>query len=494
MATKSKKLEVADVGVFQLADLLVDEDNFRLEPSSDQPAAIKAMLRRQGRKLVSLGAEILDSGGLSAGEFIWLAPDLRPDHAGKYVVCEGNRRVTALKIMNHPSLADGTSWSNQFKELAERFSASPITEVRAVLYPSISAARGDVYRRHTNAQDGAGLEAWDPFAQDRANQAEGLRRTLSMVVLEHLSHSTAEAFAEQLGIRERTTNADRLLGTFSKSYAASFGIKLRGVEPYLELGPDPELSEAVLLAILKASDVAVDQIKTEKMRDDKLDEITTSVVATVEEQRRQGDQRRTDEEEAAGGAKGGGSSKGGSASKEGGGDPAEGGQGGAGSKRGRGGTKNPLDRKTLARTDANHTLKVKSSRLAGLYVECRRVNVEDMTNSAAMLMRVFLELSCEAYLTHHSVKPPENKPHWSARNISLEKKATRVLTFIDPRRDNPELGDAWSGLSEAGQFSHSVSEMHRAMHDLNTYLDPRTVKASWDRWFPVLAAIHESID
>lgn len=180
-ATRRAAVTVSDVKVFKVVDLLVDEDNFRLEPSPDQPAAIKSMLRRQGKKLVALAEDVLN--GLSQGEFVWVAPDPRPEFANKFVVCEGNRRVTALKILNEPALADGTEYSKRFRELGAEFRKARITQVRGVLYPSVDAARPDVYRRHTNDQDGKGLEAWDPFAQDRANKAQGKRRNLSMVVL-----------------------------------------------------------------------------------------------------------------------------------------------------------------------------------------------------------------------------------------------------------------------------------------------------------------------
>lgn len=492
-----RSVSVSNVGVFEVADLLVDVENFRLEPNPDQPSAIKAMLRRQRRKLVTLAEEILDSGGLSAGEFVWLAPDPRPEMAGKYIVCEGNRRVTALKLMNHPSLAEGTSWAKQFRELAERFEKNPITQVRAVLYDSVEAARPDVSRRHTNAQDGAGLEEWGPFAQDRSNKAENKRRTLSMVVLEHLAHGSAEAFAEQLGIEERTTNADRLLSTFSKTYSARFGMKLRGTLPHVDLGPDPELSEGLLLAILKASDVSVDSIKTEEMRSVKLAEIVEAVESSIRETRAS----HGDDDEVNGSAGGGSASDAGSPGGSGGEAGAAAGSGGTGGSSSTGGggkrprpTKDPLDRKTLARTGSSYDLRVKSSRLAALFNECRRINVDEMPNAAAMLLRVFVELSCEAYLVHHNVRPPDGKATWGARHITIEKKAKRILSLLDPKRDNPDLVDAWNGVADGGGFSHSVDEMHRAMHDLTTYLDPREIKVSWERWHPMLVEIHTSID
>lgn len=74
-------MNVDDVQVLNVVDLLVDEDNFRMEPNPDQPAALKAMVRRQGKKLIAL-AESLVHQRPSRGEFIWVAPDPRPENKG----------------------------------------------------------------------------------------------------------------------------------------------------------------------------------------------------------------------------------------------------------------------------------------------------------------------------------------------------------------------------------------------------------------------------
>ena len=65
------------------------------------------MVRRQGEKLLELAQDILDVG-LSPGEPLWVAPD--PRAQGKFVVLEGNRRITALKVMDNPALASGTDF------------------------------------------------------------------------------------------------------------------------------------------------------------------------------------------------------------------------------------------------------------------------------------------------------------------------------------------------------------------------------------------------
>lgn len=469
--------ELSDVVALNLVDLLVDEDNFRLEPNPDQPTALKAMLKRQGPKLVTLSESLLE--GMSRGEFIWAAPDPRPDHLGKFVVCEGNRRVTALKLMNEPALADGTTWAKRFKELGQRFSEAPISKVRAVLYPSVDVARPDVYRRHTNAQNGVGLEDWGPFAQDRANKSEGLRRTHSMVVLEHLTTSSIEGLAESLGLSERTTNADRLLSTFSKQYGAQTGIKIRVSRPYgIELGDEPEFNEELLWAILRASDVSVDAIKSEGQRTGLLGRIIEETIRSSSggpqddepegqppedsERRRPPPTDRDPPEE----------------------QPREPGP----SPRPR---REPLTRKTLAPTDRSLTLRVIGPRLTGLYLECRTIDVSSRPNAAACLLRVFLELSCEAFLEHHKIRA-NNKSGWSAIGTSLDAKVRKVLAQLDHDEKLPELKDAWDGVSEDHSFRHSVRTLHRAMHDRHHVLDPTEIKMAWDRWHPLLAKIYAS--
>jgi hypothetical protein len=502
-------MDVDDVRVLNIVDLLVDEDNFRMEPNLDQPAALKAMVRRQGKKLIAL-AESLVRQRPSRGEFIWVAPDPRPENTGKYIVCEGNRRVTAIKVLNEPALADGTSWAGAFRELSKEFRDNPIRQLRAILYSSIDEARPDVYRRHTNEQDGAGLEDWDPFAQDRANKFQGKRRTLSMVVLEHLSPTSAEVFAEQLGLRDRTTNADRLLSTFSKKHAVKFGIRLTGAAPYrLELGPNPDASTEILRRILRESAVSVDLIKSEKARDDLL--ISLLARFEVEQAERADDDATTAEqngppgtgergsdgtEQVSGvGSESTDSSRSGESSRAGEDDPDHGepADDKADGKGGRHPRRDPLTRNTLAPTDRASTLHVSGTRLTGLYRECREILVDERPNASAMLLRVFLELSCEAFLIHQGTRVPTGRAHWSDFGISLDTKIRKVLNVLDGEGRDRDLTEARNGLSEDTGQSHSIRSLHRAMHDLNQVLDPRQIKLNWQRWHPLFTRIHDAI-
>ncbi|EQD36950.1 Uknown, partial [mine drainage metagenome] len=86
-------------------DLLsVDLGNFRLGEYEDVRAVYQAMLDEQKEKLVNLATDILDNG-LSPAERLIVVPD--EDEPGHFIVCEGNRRLTAIRLMDDPRLAVG---------------------------------------------------------------------------------------------------------------------------------------------------------------------------------------------------------------------------------------------------------------------------------------------------------------------------------------------------------------------------------------------------
>lgn len=138
-----------EIRYFELSELKVDQNNFRLGSFKSQRDAIRAMLTRHKSKLLPLAKDILEVG-LSPGEPIWVAPD--PEIPGKYIVMEGNRRITALKVMNSPALADGTTASDAFRKLGKEFLTKPRREIRATVFESIEAAKPWVERRHLNCR------------------------------------------------------------------------------------------------------------------------------------------------------------------------------------------------------------------------------------------------------------------------------------------------------------------------------------------------------
>ena len=68
---------------FKLSELRLDEKNYRTGPVGGQREAIHAIIADQGAKLVNLAKDILEMGGISPGEPLWV---YREASSGTYVV------------------------------------------------------------------------------------------------------------------------------------------------------------------------------------------------------------------------------------------------------------------------------------------------------------------------------------------------------------------------------------------------------------------------
>jgi hypothetical protein len=84
----------ADIG---LDELLVNPENYRFDPVRNQQEAMLTMLRSQKDKILKLARNIAQRGLHPARRLVVKEVD-----GGKYVIREGNRRFTALKLMTDP--------------------------------------------------------------------------------------------------------------------------------------------------------------------------------------------------------------------------------------------------------------------------------------------------------------------------------------------------------------------------------------------------------
>lgn len=114
---------------------------------------------------------------------------------GKYEVEEGNRRVTALKLLNHPELAPQiiTSRAN-FIERVNKIRAEnnykPIREIQCVIMDDEEKMRHFITLKHTGANGGAGRISWDTESQTRYSKADVFRNYLLKLVSEIVPEKT----------------------------------------------------------------------------------------------------------------------------------------------------------------------------------------------------------------------------------------------------------------------------------------------------------------
>lgn len=117
------------VKTIKLTSLFVNTENYRFEPLSSQKEAIDKMVEDQGDKLYSLVDDIV-TNGLSPVDLIIVTPN---EDNNKYIVLEGNRRITSLKLLNNPTLIDDKyiSLRKKFQKL-QKENPNAISELKNI--------------------------------------------------------------------------------------------------------------------------------------------------------------------------------------------------------------------------------------------------------------------------------------------------------------------------------------------------------------------------
>lgn len=143
-----------------------DTDNFRFDPVKNENEAIITMVNELPTKLYNLVKSILDNGGIDPS----LLPNIVQYEAGsnEYVVMEGNRRITSLKIIKNVEKIKDTPHYSKFKKLLDKYDLSKIPdEYFCILYNNKEDTYFWTYLRHAGELSGEGLVPWNTLSIDR---------------------------------------------------------------------------------------------------------------------------------------------------------------------------------------------------------------------------------------------------------------------------------------------------------------------------------------
>lgn len=153
----------------KLSNLLLSDNNPRLEPSFGEKDAIAKMVKNQGEKLFNLASDIVENG-LNPIDTIAIYPS--EVYEGFFEVGEGNRRICALKLLNNPSLLQGVNenLAKRFAILSETYKV-PI-ELEVGLFANEKELEHWMEIRHMGEQSGKGLSKWDSIQKDRFRRSQ----------------------------------------------------------------------------------------------------------------------------------------------------------------------------------------------------------------------------------------------------------------------------------------------------------------------------------
>lgn len=142
-----------------LTDLLLDEGNPRIRAAHDQRACVERILRKEDH-MVNLMKDIANRG-LTTMPII-----VMPTGDGRYKVMDGNRRVTALKLLNFPDSCPDERLKPLLKQLLKdhRDTIPETVDVMSSVDPK--AVSMEVLARHSGAQDGIGQVDWSAYLRN----------------------------------------------------------------------------------------------------------------------------------------------------------------------------------------------------------------------------------------------------------------------------------------------------------------------------------------
>jgi hypothetical protein len=220
-------------------ELLLDEDNPRLGSVNSQSAALEAIVHLNKAHFLNLMLSIKNNG-LDPGDNLYV---IQAEGGDDFVVLEGNRRVSALMVLNNPDVLDGTEVPSTIKKSLVRaaagFDRTKIEPIRCVKFDHREDANEWIYRRHTGTADGEGRITWGSLEIQRFS---GDRSILDVIdfVGRNADYSDEEWESTKSVIESRkSSNLARLLE--SKAGRKHLGISVSkdgdGKTPMLESNP-----------------------------------------------------------------------------------------------------------------------------------------------------------------------------------------------------------------------------------------------------------------
>lgn len=457
MASNHEYIEV------HITDLFLNTENPRFDPVNHQTEAIEAMIEDQQEKLIRLGHHIVEYG-MDPTSIIMVVP--QENHL---IVYEGNRRVTALKLINEPALVPEKykKMKKEFQKFNQTINPILLESVYCVKMTNPNEAFEWVRLRHTGENEGAGTVRWDATQSSRFSTYSKSKIDYKLLFFESLSD--LETIPSKLKTRlknVRKTNFDRLIS--DPDVRELLGISKKD-NRYSLLNDQVSQYLIAVLTDLASDGFSVGKIYHKKDRESYIESIKAKVDeepgdddidcpgTSIEhhEEREDNVSLETYEDD----------------SKN------------DGVKETKQRKSYPIKRSTLVPRQNTITI-INQPRLLKIFNELKKINVNEFPNAVAVLFRTFIELSADQYIKKLNLSV--------GGNDSLSKKIDIVikqmeLQFAVPKSD---LHTARQMASSPTQ-NVSVKTFHGYVH--NSKLTPVAddLKTAWDDLWPFIKGLWE---
>jgi uncharacterized membrane protein YgcG len=442
-----------------VADLQLDLENFRTGNVADQNGALAVLISRSANKLRGLITSIVENGFLDLE-----TPCVFPDATkkGKYVVAEGNRRVSALKIIRTPELAKNTPLMAEVKKLKDVHHPKLPTQIECAVFATKKDCLAYILMRHGYGTDGAGVIQWNSISKLRADTYVNGTVHQELKVLEFVVQDGKLSEKRQQVIDDDEVNITNLARITDDLQVRSLLGVIGGDCTKSSHGHDwllkvwQRIVEIIIDGVYKGEKFTVDKnINNTAQRQEFIKEIIDEVHPP----------------KTSGGSTSSGGSSGTGASTSGSG---AGTTGSGGATPGKGGAKpQPTrSRKSLIPKNFNPP-GLKPQKIVNICEELRKLEVKNFPHCAGAMFRILVEFGVENYITLNPTIVPKNDKlvskiaavvqHMETGNILTKKQLKPVKDII-------------------GTVSHPISTETLNAYVHNPHVSPNadTLKTEWD--------------
>jgi hypothetical protein len=429
------------------ADLLFDLENPRIpHQHTGQREILCDLARRQDKKLSVLAEDIV-SFRLSPAELPIVMASI--EEAGRYVVLDGNRRLTAIKVLERPDVLKDTispTIFEQLRKLSVRYQQSPIEAIECVVVKNRDEAEHWLFLRHNGQNEGAGIVTWGSDEKARFLAGTGGQVELHTRLLNFLEDAGNLMRAERQQVP--VTNLKRLIE--SPAVRARLGIEVQK-DGSLHFSDEATAIKGLLYIINDiVTKTKVKDIYTKEQRVEYANRLPSDILLKPDAPSSTSGQKPVSA------------------------------------------VKPTAKRIALARLKQQRDrlipsdciLQVSDAKLKRIERELRTLSLKDYANAATVLFRVFIELSLDSYVERMNV------PNTSVHD-KLSKKLEDVTNHLKSAGRLSEQASkpvklAWQ---KGSYLSPSIVLMHEYIHNLHMVPSPSDLLAHWDSLQPFVVAL-----
>lgn len=463
-------------------DLDLDLRNSRFpRDAQSQDDALHLMMTTAGEDCLQLLRDITRSGQLNSADL-----SIVVKKGGRFVVLEGNRRLTCLRIWHDPTiLSADDEIEKEYLSRAERLIADsryiPPTKLRVTVAPTEEAADPWVERKHAGGAGGAGTVEWGAAMKDRRKaRNDPAAASRAMAFIELVSTELEDEHGIQADLETVRTKRYTMIQRFVDRGVVRERLGLTFDAGTMTFSHGTDATTAIVRAVLHDfAQPKADSGKTWARELDTVADFTTYLDSYAH--LLPGTSARDHEP---GQAPGPGSTSPGDQSdtsgsrdfsNAGGVDPA--------------GSPSDDSRPPRPTSPPSHifrglVLDNFTNRIQEVVRQTSLLNVQRQTEVASVLLRVILDLTTYQFLKSHGVTPERH----------LDKNLRSAIKQMDPHASDA-LGQAETTSQLQKAFHETTADNIRlvqyAVHDVHSARTPNEVLILAARYQPVLVAMNQ---